>query len=91
MCGFLALCGTRREKHKQAYDKALVQRYQHLPEVRKIHKNRTLPTAIYKVNKTRRVMDDSERKRLKNRIAHSAPGAVQLKATRKKKVVQELE
>ena len=38
-----------REKHKHAYDKALVQRYQHMPEVRRIVKHRHLPTAIYKV------------------------------------------
>ena len=38
-----------REKHKHAYDKALVQRYQHMPEIRRIVKHRHLPTAIYKV------------------------------------------
>ena len=38
-----------REKHKNAYDKALVQRYQHMPEIRRIVKHRHLPTAIYKV------------------------------------------
>lgn len=37
-----------REKHKHAYDKALVQRYQHMPEIRRIVKHRHLPTAIYK-------------------------------------------
>ena len=34
---------------------------------------------------------DSERRKTQNRIAHSAPGSVQLKPARKKKVVAELE
>lgn len=38
-----------REKHKQAYNKALVNRYKHMPEVRKVVKRRNLPAAIHKV------------------------------------------
>lgn len=38
-----------REKHKQAYDEALKQRYKHLPEVKRILRHRHLPAAIYKV------------------------------------------
>lgn len=38
-----------REKHKTAYNKALVARYKHMPEVRKVVKRRNLPAAIYKV------------------------------------------
>lgn len=39
-----------REKHKQAYNKALVNRYKHMPEVRKVVKRRNLPAAIHKVS-----------------------------------------
>ena len=38
-----------REKHKAAYDKALVQRYQHMPDIRRIARHRHVPAAIYKV------------------------------------------
>lgn len=38
-----------RERQKLAYDKALVERYKHLPEVGRIARHRHLPTAIYKV------------------------------------------
>jgi hypothetical protein len=37
-----------REKHKAAYDKALVQRYQHMPDIRRIARHRHVPAAIYK-------------------------------------------
>lgn len=42
-----------REKHKSAYNKALVNRYKHMPEVRKVVKRRNLPAAIYKVRSQR--------------------------------------
>ena len=38
-----------REKQKAAYDAALVERYQHLPEIKRIVRHRHLPSAIYKV------------------------------------------
>jgi hypothetical protein len=39
-----------RELHKQAYQDALIQRYQHLPEIKRIIRHRHLPTPIYKVS-----------------------------------------
>jgi len=38
-----------REKHKQAYQKALVERYKHLPEIKKVVRHRNVPKPIYKV------------------------------------------
>eukprot|EP00878_Enallax_costatus_P041737 GHUV01048609.1.p1 GENE.GHUV01048609.1~~GHUV01048609.1.p1 ORF type:complete len:100 (+),score=22.20 GHUV01048609.1:202-501(+) len=38
-----------REKHKQAYNKALVNRYKHMPEVKRIVRHRHVPAAIQKV------------------------------------------
>ena len=40
---------VHRELHKQAYNEALVQRYQHLPDVKRIQRHRHLPTPLYKV------------------------------------------
>jgi WD repeat and SOF domain-containing protein 1 len=36
-------------------------------------------------------MEESERRRLQNRVKHSTPGAVKVKPARKKKLVAELE
>lgn len=80
-----------REKHKQAYQKALVERYKHLPEIRKVSRHRNVPKAIHKASKLRRAAADSERRKLGNRIKHSAPGAVQVKAERRKKIIGEVE
>ena len=38
-----------REKHKAAYQAALVERFRHLPEVKRIERHRHLPAALYKV------------------------------------------
>lgn len=80
-----------REKQKNAYNKALIERHKHMPEIKRIVRHRHLPAALYKATKMRRTMEDSERRKNNNRIAHSAPGAIKVKAARKKKVVTELE
>lgn len=41
--------------------------------------------------KVRRIQKNAEKKKERNRIAHSAPGSVKVKAARKKKVVAEVE
>jgi DDB1- and CUL4-associated factor 13 len=40
---------------------------------------------------TRRIQKDSEKRKERNRVAHSAPGSIKVKPARRKKVVAELE
>lgn len=80
-----------RQRARQQYNRALVERYKHLPEVKRIVRHRQLPSALYKATKLKRTMEGAERRRLQNRIAHSAPGSVQLKPARQKKIVAEVE
>lgn len=80
-----------REKSKQAYNAALVKRYGHMPEVKRITRHRHLPKAIYTTGKLRREVTESERKKQLNRIKHSAPGSIKTKPARKKKIVTRLE
>ncbi|DBB14873.1 hypothetical protein WJX82_005088 [Trebouxia sp. C0006] len=80
-----------RERQKHEYQQALVERYKHLPDVKRISRHRHLPTPIYKAAKLRRTMTEADNKKQHNRIAHSAPGSVKVKSARKKKVVAELE
>uniref|UniRef100_A0A7S3QLB8 Sof1-like protein domain-containing protein n=1 Tax=Dunaliella tertiolecta TaxID=3047 RepID=A0A7S3QLB8_DUNTE len=80
-----------REKKKHAYNKALINRFQHMPDVKRVTRHRHVPAAIYKTAKVRRTMEESANRKLKNRVAHSAPGSVKIKATRKKKLIAEVE
>jgi WD repeat and SOF domain-containing protein 1 len=80
-----------RQRARQQYNRALVERYKHLPEVKRIVRHRQLPSALYKATKLKRTMEGAERRRLQNKIAHSAPGSIQLKSARQKKIVAEVE
>ena len=80
-----------RERAAIQYNDALIEKHKHLPEVKRIVRHRQLPTPLYKATKLRKTMEDAERRRLKNKIAHSAPGRVKVKPARKKKIVAELE
>jgi len=80
-----------REKHKHAYDKALVGRYRHMDEVKRITRHRHLPKPIYKAAKARRIVVDADKRKLSRRVAHSKPGSVEVKPERKKKIIAELE
>ena len=39
-----------RERQRHEYQQALVERYKHLPDVKRISRHRHLPTPIYKVS-----------------------------------------
>mmetsp|Transcript_25659 Transcript_25659/g.48639 ORF Transcript_25659/g.48639 Transcript_25659/m.48639 type:complete len:455 (-) Transcript_25659:141-1505(-) len=80
-----------REKRKAAYSQALVQRYHHVPEVKRIERHRHVPKAIVKAHKTRRTVIEAEGARQKARVAHSKPGQIKNVPARKKKVVNVLE
>ena len=43
-----------RERQRHEYQQALVERYKHLPEVKRISRHRHLPTPIYKVRSSYR-------------------------------------
>ena len=76
-----------RQKQKIEYESKLKERYQHLPEIRRISKHRNLPRTIYKTRKLKEVMDASDRKKIENRRNHSKPGTVPYKSERKKHII----
>ena len=44
-----------RERNKMSYEQALVKRYHHLHEVKRIERHRHLPAPIYKVSSCLRI------------------------------------
>lgn len=80
-----------REKSKQAYNNALLKRYGHLPEIKRILRHKHLPKSIYKTGKLRREVLESERRKEQNRIKHSAPGSIKRKPARVKKIVAQID
>ena len=47
--------------------------------------------SVVQASRTRRIQKDSEARKHRNRVAHSAPGTVKVAAARKKKIVAQLE
>jgi WD repeat and SOF domain-containing protein 1 len=73
------------------YGQKLIQRYKHLPEIRRIDTKRHVPKVIYQTQKLKRIMKSSAKRKLENKRAHSRPGSVTFEAERRKQIVKENE
>lgn len=82
---------TAREEAAVQYRQALVKKYQHLPEVKRISKSRKIPKVIKKQTATAQIQKESAERKQANRVKHSKPGTVQFESERKKTVVKEIE
>lgn len=82
---------TAREEAAVQYRQALVKKYQHLPEVKRISKSRKIPKVIKKQTAVAQIQKDSADRKHANRLKHSKPGTVQFESERKKTVVKEIE
>ncbi|KNA15888.1 hypothetical protein SOVF_094180 [Spinacia oleracea] len=80
-----------REKKKHDYDEAVMKRYKHLEEVKRIVRHRHLPLAIYKAQILRRTIVAAQRKKDDRRRAHSGPSSVQKKPLRQSKIHGQIE
>ena len=77
-----------RERAVVEYRQSLVQKFQHMPEIKRISRHRHVPRFIKSVKAKHRLMEESEVRRKENRKKHSkASDDVQFKAERKKAVV----
>lgn len=81
---------TVREERARDYRRTLVQRYQHLPEVRKIHKSRKVPRAIRNLTQQAILQKESAEKKLANRVKYDRKGEHQFLPERQKVVVKEI-
>jgi len=82
---------TTREEAAIQYRQALIQKHQHLPEVRRIHKSRKIPKVIQKQTAQALIQKESAKRKQTNRIKHSKPGTYEHESERKKAVVKEVD
>ncbi|XP_074280839.1 uncharacterized protein LOC141605829 [Silene latifolia] len=80
-----------REQRKHEYHEALINRYKHLPEVKRIVRHKHLPKSVYNAQGTRRAMIDSARRKDDRRRAHSGPSVTPKQPLRKRRIIQEIE
>jgi WD repeat and SOF domain-containing protein 1 len=65
-----------RQKDALMQSKALIQRYQYIPEIHRISKHRHVPKPIKLAQKERRVMESAAKRKEERRRQHSAPNTV---------------
>jgi len=77
-----------RERAAKDYAAALVKKFGHMPEVRRITSQRHLPSMIRSANAATTVAEAKARRKLANVRAHSKPGSVAgLAAAERKKPI----
>ena len=80
-----------REERALNYNNALVKKFQHMPEVKHIMKQRNLPKFIKKQGAMKQLQKESGKKKVENVIKHSKEGSKERKGERQKVVVREHE
>ncbi|OMJ10041.1 DDB1- and CUL4-associated factor 13 [Smittium culicis] len=78
---------SNRERSKLEYMDTVKSKFSHLPQVRKILRQRNLPRDIRKATLTKRDMIASRKTKENNVRAHSKPGAVPFKSERTKNIL----
>mmetsp|Transcript_74111 Transcript_74111/g.239647 ORF Transcript_74111/g.239647 Transcript_74111/m.239647 type:complete len:446 (+) Transcript_74111:106-1443(+) len=82
---------TDRERQATAYREALKERFQRLPEIRRIKRHQHVPKMIKSLTDKRRVMRAARARKEENRRKHARPGAVPVVPAKQRQVVKELE
>ena len=78
---------TARQRQKLEYDKALKQRYSHMPEIRRIQRHRHVPKAVKKAGEIKREELASLKRRRENERKHSKMKNVKRRSEREKMVL----
>lgn len=62
---------SARQRQKLEYDAALVERYKHMPEIKRIHRHRHIPKQVKKASEIKREEVKAIQRRVENRRKHS--------------------
>jgi DDB1- and CUL4-associated factor 13 len=80
---------SARQEQKLTYDRALVARYGHLPELRRIKNHTRVPNVIKKAREIKRDEEAAIKRRVENERKHSKKGKVPRQPEREKMVLGE--
>jgi DDB1- and CUL4-associated factor 13 len=62
---------SARQRQKLEYDSALIERYKHMPEIKRIHRHRHVPKQVKKAGEIKREEIKAIQRRVENRRKHS--------------------
>ena len=78
---------SARQRQKLEYDEALKERYQHMPEIRRIKRHRHVPKQVKKAGEIKGEELKSIKRRRENERKHSKKGLVKRRSEREKMVL----
>jgi WD repeat and SOF domain-containing protein 1 len=78
-----------RQERKERLNDTLKKRFTHMPEIKRIQRDKKLPKAIKKANNKRHIQSQSERRKQDNRKNHSRAEDVAMEPERKRAVLKE--
>lgn len=82
---------SAREEKSMEYRQALIRKYQHMPEVHKIHATRKVPKIIKKQTEVAQIQKESQQRKQANRAKYDKSGEEQFVSERKKVVVKKVD
>ena len=78
---------SARQRQKLEYDAALIERYQHMPEVRRIKRHRHVPKQVKKAGEIKGEELAALKRRVENERKHSKKGLVKRRPDREKMIL----
>ena len=79
---------TERQKQKLQYDAALVERYKHMPEIRRIKRHRRVPKQVKKAGEIKAEELKAVKRREENRRKHSKAGTMKRRSERETMIIE---
>jgi WD repeat and SOF domain-containing protein 1 len=80
-----------RQEKAMEYRQALIKKYQHMPDVKRIHTSRKTPKLIKKQTAVAQIQKESEQRKQENRAKYDKSGKEQFVTDRKKVVVKKVD
>jgi WD repeat and SOF domain-containing protein 1 len=78
-----------RQERRLRLDNTLKKRFAHMPEIKRISKEKKLPRRIKKAKNIQQIQLESQSRKIENRKRHSAAGSEDLEPERKRSVLKE--
>ena len=79
---------NKREEESRNYSKKLVEKYQYMPEIRKIKNQKHLPKYVINKKRELRIKKESKLRKFKNMEMNTKPGTLEYNPEREAKIVK---
>jgi len=78
---------NKREEDSRNYNKKLIEKYQYMPEIKKIKNQKHLPKYIINKKKELRIRKEAKQRKFRNKEVNSKPGTLEYNPERVEKIV----